>query len=336
MARDPRLTRRRFATGALAIGSAACVGRKEQMVLPAAPPDPGASFAPPAEAGARSDLTIDPDLAFHPVADGAPPPRVIWSWTTSEQAAELRKNRVLYTRTRSPTLGRGHLFDVLAERAKKGDRIATRLGGRELAKGRFGWHTPWPTILGAAPDETYGLELLRIELRRDAWFARVRTSSEAFEFVDLAGAPVESANALASFDRVAGILFENDIAARWASTGTGGGGLVYREIYVGNEARVETWSHRTASMLAILDAHAAELTTLRDWLAALGGHGGAVDWQRRAARSWRRPPSTTLERYFASLAFLTEPYTPDAAHVSAIVAKLVEARFTPAPLVHPR
>jgi hypothetical protein len=347
MSRDTRLTRRRFAAGAIAIGTGACAGggleeKKPAVPVAAAPPmEAGPSPAQPdrAEAGAPLDLTADPDLALNPVLDGAAPPLVVWSWTTTEQAAELRKNRVLFTRTRSPTLGRGLLFDVLTQRSKKGDPVAARLAGPALAKGRFGWHTPWPTILGAASGETYGLELLRIELRRDSWFARVRTSKEEISFVDLSGAPVPTAKALASFDRVAGIMFENDVQANWAcprtrGTGSGECGLIYREVYLGNDQRIASWSHRTAAILGVLEGHAAELTRLRDWL-AVGGGGDPGYWDARTAQTWRGgAATTTLDRYLGSLAFVYVQYTPDAAHIGAIVDKLREARFTPDPLVH--
>lgn len=331
------LSRRGFTTGALAIVSGACGGLTaaddgspgtDPSTRAPSPPDPGTTGdEPPAPKPA------DPRLSFAPVAASAAPPAVLWSWTTAEQAAEIRRDARLFTREPPGALGRGYLFDVLADRAANGDAAASRLAGSELAKGRFGWSNPWATVRGADVGETSSLELLRIEMRPDTWFARVRTYREAITFVDSAGQPVSSAAALASFDRVGGILFEND-AESFPSCSTGVG-RIYREIYVGNEARLATFSHRTASMLATLDDHIAELSAFRAWLAAGGEDEQAQRrWTCLAASTWRSTPRTTLERYLASLAFATPPYGPDATNVQAIVNQLKSARFTPDPFTH--
>jgi hypothetical protein len=335
-----RLTRRGFTTGAMAIVGAACGGLTREDGSPeptndAPPPGPGLpepGFSP----APGPTPPPDPGLAFGPVGAKGAPPSVIWSWTTVEQAAEIRRDGILFTRASSPTLGRGHLFDVLDARAASGNAAASRLAGTELAKGRFGWSNPWATVRGATPGESYGLELLKIEMRPDTWFARVRTSREAIDFVDTAGNAVASATALASFDRVGGILFENDAESfASCSTGTGGGGLIYREIYVGNEARLATFSHRTAAMLGVLDGHIAELSAFRSWLQA-GGRQAWVEgaWACSAADMWHGAPSSSVERYLASLAFATPPYAPDGVSVDAIVTELKKARFTPDPFTH--
>ncbi|MBX3189089.1 MAG: hypothetical protein KF819_18855 [Labilithrix sp.] len=323
-----RLTRRRFTVGAVAMASGACGGARAGEPWSEEPPpsrvDPGFMPAPPAPP------SPDPRLAFAPVARDAAPPRSIWSWTTAEQATEIRRDEVLFTRESSPTLGRGHLFDVLDARAADGDPAAARLAGVELAKGRFGWSNPWATVRGATPGETYGLELLHIEMRPDTWFARVRTSHEAIAFVDSAGNAVDRGAALDSFERVGGILFEHDVeyTGACATTGSGGGGLIYREIYVGNEARLATFSHRTAAILARLEGDIAELSAFRDWLRYGGGDGwSAYSWSCIAAQLWRSAPSTSRERYLASLAFATDPYAPYAASVDAIVTELKKASF---------
>lgn len=333
-----RLTRRGFTTGAIAIASAACGGLTtedgSQGSTRRPPPVPGPSdpgFSSPA-----APKPADPGLAFAPVARDAPPPSAIWSWTTAEQAAEIRRDQILFTKESSPTLGRGYLFDVLEQRAAQGDAAAARLAGTELATGRFGWTNPWATVRGATPDETYGLELLKIEMRPDTWFARVRTSRPEIDFVDAAGKVVDTATALASFERVGGILFENDVEAYAAcSTGGDGGGMLYREIYVGNEARLATVSHRTAAILSVLDAHIAELGALGDWLRS----GGQEKWSMRTFRCrsgsmWQQTPRSSLERYLASLAFATAPYAPEAANVDAIVTELTKARFSPDPFTY--
>ena len=335
-----RLTRRGFTTGALAVVSGACGGittrGEDGTELPPAEsaPPPPAGFGPASSPVATPPP--DPRLAFAPVAANAAPPSVVWSWTTEEQAAELRRDKILFTRESSPTLGRGHLFDLLDARAAQGDAAAARLVGTELAKGRFGWTNPWATVRGATTSETYGHELLAIAMKPDTWYARVLTSRDEIAFVDAAGQPVATATALAAFDRVGGILFEHDVeSAASCSTGSGGGGMMYREIYVGSEPRLASVAHRTEAIATVLEDHIRELSALGAWLAGGGQPATGPDWRCAATSSWVGTPGTSLERYLASLAFATPPYAPEATTIDAIVAELVAARFAPDPFMLP-
>ena len=126
-----------FWTSLAALVSGACGGLANPGEDGAAPPEENAA-PPPADVGtARPPASTplpDPMLAFAPVSANAAPPSVVWSWTTEEQATELRRDRILFTRESSPTLGRGHLFDLLDARAANGDAAAARLIGVELAK----------------------------------------------------------------------------------------------------------------------------------------------------------------------------------------------------------
>jgi hypothetical protein len=276
----------------------------------------------------------DPGLAFAPVPSYGPVPPTVWSWTTEEQATEIRRDKILFTRESSATLGRGYLFDILELRAAKGDAAAARLVGAELAKGRFGWGNPWATARGATANETYGRELLKIEMRPDTWYARVRTAYPEILFVDAAGNLIDNEIALASFDRVGGILFDHDKELAGAcSTGWGGGGLAYREIYVGNESRVATFSHRTSDILETLDANIAELEAFGGWLKS--AQPTLFQWPCDASNEWStESANTSLERYLASLAFATGQYRPTSDNIDAIVAALRAARFAPDPFTH--
>ncbi|MDB4944515.1 MAG: hypothetical protein JWP97_4049 [Labilithrix sp.] len=335
------LTRRRFSTGLLAVLAAGCGGRLEdertETTTPAGrPPTPGGD--PPPVFG--SEPTPEPSVAFGPVSRSTPPPAVVWSWTTSEQAAEVRSGRVLFTRATSPTLGRGFLFDVLQRRADAGDSTAARLVGPELLEGRFGWHNPWSTVRGAAADESYGLELLAITMKPDTLYARVLASTAEISFVDSAGAQVPVADALAAYGRVGGILFENDVPVAGkcgtgsASTGQGGGGNAYREIYLGNEAQIASFSHRTPAILDRLEASIAELQILRAWLAGSGALPARTyhDWECRMLGLWQFGLSeAVVDRYLASLAFSSPQYLPSPENVDLLIAELVKARFVPDP-----
>jgi hypothetical protein len=183
------------------------IGTRDERSGPAPEEPPPPDFDISESATETPAQPPDPNLAFSPVGPNDAPPAIVWSWTTEEQIEELRRDKILFTRESSPTLGRGHLFDILDARAKNGDETAARLVGIELAKGRFGWSNPWATVRGAAPGESYGRELLAITMKADTWYARVQTSRNEITFVDAAGAPVDRKTALASFERVGGTSF---------------------------------------------------------------------------------------------------------------------------------
>ena len=66
-----------------------------------------------------------------------------------EQAADLRKNSVLFTQTERPGLGPGYAMDVFAERAKGSGQdaeVAALLAGPTFAKARYAWTSAWPTL----------------------------------------------------------------------------------------------------------------------------------------------------------------------------------------------
>lgn len=329
--------RRGFSGGMLSLLAAACGGRvAADDGAPSTTPDAGRGVTPPPY------VPLPAPEPFLPVDTTSPPPEVVWSWTTAAQATEIRKGSVLFTVESSPTMGRGYLFELLEERAGGGDGAAARLVGRELAKGRFGWSNPWATVRGAAEGESYGLELLAIRMKPDTLYARVSARSPAISFVDARGAAVGTGTALANFELVGGILFDNDLESGKGcgtngpiGTAPGGGNLFYREIYLGNEARIASFSHRTEDILAAIDASRValldrdlrtEATTYPRTRAQLACDTAAI---------WRGdgPSQGAVARYLAGLAFATGRYDPTPANLDALVAELDRARFTPDPFV---
>src|SRR6185503_699013 len=108
-------------------------------------------------------------FSFDPVSPSNPVRRVLWSWTTKEQAAELRAGAPLFTRSESPGLGRGTLFHWLDEQQGVEAKL---LREERFTKGRYAWVNPWAIASGFA-GEDYGTELLRIELEPEARFGYV-------------------------------------------------------------------------------------------------------------------------------------------------------------------
>jgi hypothetical protein len=102
--------------------------------------------------------------------------RTFYSWTTDEQVEELRGGVELFSRSERPGQGRGLLFTQLAEVAQvpenPGSALADVLVNEVFVKARFAWTNPWATLLGF-PGESYGNQLLRIELKEEAWIAHL-------------------------------------------------------------------------------------------------------------------------------------------------------------------
>lgn len=328
--------RRGFSGGMLSLLAAACGGRL------AADDSAPATTTPDAGRGSTPYVPLPSTEPFLPVDTMSPPPEVVWSWTTAAQAVEIRKGSVLFTVESSPTMGRGFLFELLQERADGGDGSAARLVGRELAKGRFGWSNPWATVRGAAEGESYGLELLAIRMKPDTLYARVSTRNPAITFVDAKGEAVGTGTALANFELVGGILFDNDLESGNGcgtngpiGTAPGGGNLVYREVYLGNESRIASFSHKTQDILDAIAASRAALVDRELRTEATTYPRSRAQLACDTASIWRGYGSLqgAVGRYLAGLAFATERYDPTPANLDAIVAELDRARFTPDPFV---
>jgi hypothetical protein len=176
-----------------------------------------------------------------------PARRELYSWTSDEQAAALRRDQVLFTETERPGLGPGYAFTVLqslaGNAAPEQGQLASVLLER-FAKGRYGWHEPWATRMGW-PGETYGGNLLRIVLRPEAWLAVIQDGQ--LTVMDLDNQPVSNADALLHPERLGAILYNKDGFEGGPACGGSfvSGNNGYREFIVGNW----TWSKSGRSRL---------------------------------------------------------------------------------------
>ena len=269
---------------------------------------------------------------FDPVTRDAPVREVLWTWTTEEQAAELRAGGALLTRTESAGLGRGTLFHHLES---IGGREAELLLQPRFAKGRYAWVNAWSTVQGFAGEE-YGPELVRIQLKAGARFAMLAVTGGEWRFVDSTNADVPPAEALAEPERLAGVCFVNDSHQYEGTFGacrsTGTGGDPYREIYVGNESLIESWSLGTKQIHEELQRNVANLGLFESWLRRNGSPveaGFRCAWTDRAF--WPRRVNGVIERYESSLAFLDEAHVPTPAKMWRIATALTERLFEPRP-----
>mgnify|MGYP006969383408 CR=1 FL=1 len=120
---------------------------------------------------------IDPDpralmmrLAPHAVSDDNFVRRVLYTWTTAEQAKEVRQDKQLLRRSNDAE-GKIAWFD--AQIRKRSDRMSKLLQTPPFDKRRFAWTRPWATSMGG-----YGDVLVRMELKPDAVIGNLETSDK--------------------------------------------------------------------------------------------------------------------------------------------------------------
>ncbi len=273
------------------------------------------------------------DILFtEQVVDDVSKPRIFYSWTTDEQVAELRAGAELFNRSERPGLGRGLLFTELAELAQAGDTLqstlADQLVNTVFAKARFAWPNPWSTLLGF-PGETYGNQLLRIQLKADAWIARF--DSGALSVLDANNQQVPLETALANPARI-GAIFYQSRAAGGAYCGSFSHGAVgFREFALGNLDMVERWSLATPEIAERLTSDIAELKTFQDEVACLEV---SSSWSSNVTCEWQHhhDPRFVLSNYDFALGLPSELYLPNPENIAALLAALEMSMPTGEPL----
>jgi hypothetical protein len=260
--------------------------------------------------------------------------RVFYSWTTDEQVAELREGMELFSRSERPGLGRGVLFDSLADYALTGDSDGASLAGilasETFVKARFAWPNPWATVLGF-PGETYGDQLLKIELSDEAWIAFF--DGHSLRVFDVNNAPVTIETALAEPARIGAIFHVSEAEAGSSYCGTfTSGGVGFREFALGNIAMVTRWSLATEEIRQRLQADIAELRAFEGQLACVGETSG---WSNDVICAWSNgfASGSALSNYDFSLGLPSELYRPSVTNLEALIAVLEASLPTGEPLV---
>lgn len=296
----------------------------------AAPPiAPRPVAAPPAASPPVLDPVAAPPIAAPPVLDpvalalaeravhhDAFARPILYTWTTAEQAAELRTTRRLLV----ADADRGEpspFIRALRELAATDPLAALLLDHPGLARRRYAWPAPFATVLGLR-ERRYGDVLIRIELAPDAQLLRFTPGAAApFALYDMSGRPVDLP--LADPARLAAVYHVRD-----------GDDVPFREYVVVNETRIAAWSLSTPEIAAAVDADIALLQSLRTGPLGHLPNSAAL---APAAPAWptARERPTPLDRWHAALAFDNLKYRPTPRNLDAIVAAL-RARAGGAPL----
>ncbi len=288
---------------------------------------------------AGADASVDASTAFADEAFSWSQlwPLVIFSWTTADQVAELRSNSVLFSHSERAGLGRGTVFDQLAvyaaNRSGNDSALAKLLGEQLFKTARFGWTNPWATRMGW-PGEQYGDQLLRIELRPEAWIVYFDGNSLSVSGADHQSISIDQA--LATPERIGAIYFENSAGPAASScVGTfgllGGGG--FREFVLGNIAMVKQWSLATADIQQKIESDIAKLQALRSLLEACPPAPYFDQWNAEVVCSWHYVRYGSTDGYFQSLALPSEYYYPTADAITTLIDTLESDPFTLDPFV---
>jgi hypothetical protein len=328
------ISRRKVGIGALLL--AACKPEARPTSPQSAQPRPSGSAAPSASAAPPAAEPKLVDLGA--VAHGAPARRVLYSWTTAEQAAEIERGGKLFLRSENPDYGPGYLVRWL--RSQNAAPLRDLLLDPRFERGRFGWPAAWATVMGWRGAD-YGLSLIRVALRPEALIVRLHSSKPGLaEVYDMQNARVQADVLLRRPERLGAIYFVNDQTVRLGGRGVCDssyvGADVYREYFFGNDAMLETWSMRDEDCLAEIDRGRAAVLRVAGELGPDKTPPKEESWcawaHRVASERWTRAPATPLETYEAAVATPNDQYKPTAAALDAIARRLEKARFAPQPV----
>jgi hypothetical protein len=255
-----------------------------------AEPPPPPNVVRPALTGAAELIAA---LEAHTVTSADYARSTLYTWTTRDQIAALRKSSRLLVRDRSPDRGASYVELALFALAGQSDPIAKLLFTETYAKARFAWPAPWATVAGF-DDEDYGDQLIAVKLKPDAIVVALTVDDGITGAHDLANRPIDLGDVAKHPERIAAIYF----TAPW-----------YREYVLCNEAMIDSWSVGT-------DAIARELA---DEAVVLDAAGAALA-DAQVARA-----------YEAAIAFRDNRY--EQAHAGDLAKRLRAAKRLPALVV---
>jgi hypothetical protein len=265
------------------------------------------AFAVPSPRPRPSPAASDRDLLAARLAEdairtNAHLPRVLYTWTTEEQVAALRIDRVLLVRTESPAYGQ--------------NAIARALAAPRFARHRYCWNQPWATASGCA-SETYGDRLLRIELRPAARMAVFSPEprlgqtappnpSKVWRLFESDGAEITEQDFLSRPDRIGVVMH---VAAAWAP------GTFAQPIAIYNDRFAPDGTYEHGTTLSFREYVLVDPSMIAAFEVDTIAVREALQRSRQiaAALAHTHPLPPELDAvYRENLAFVCERYRPDA------------------------
>jgi hypothetical protein len=232
-------------------------------------------------------------------------------------------------------MGRGVALTELAAFAAGGtsleQQLASQLESVVFAKVRFSWTNPWATLLGW-PGETYGSQLLEVELKPEAWIGYF--DANGLVVYDAQGAIVPTETALANPQQIGAIYYQSSADASSNYCGTFSQGAVgFREFILGNIAMVKHWSLATPEITQRLNDDVAALRSF-EAMAACASILDPSTWQSSVSCEWANGyfPGSFLQDYEFSIGIPSEVYWPSPENIEALIAALEASMPTGDPL----
>ena len=258
---------------------------------------------------------------------------VLYTWTTPDQIADLRKSGVLLVKDGStkPSGYEIQLDTVWRGKGPGSDLAALLRSHPGLVKQRYAWTAPLATRrtlnVADASDHGYGDALVRVVLRDDAYVGMFDPSlPDPWRWVDMKNRPVPTWEVLAHPERIGAVYHVERAGASPVS---------YREYVLCNETMIDEWSVATT----VIRDEVEEETTLVEALAVLGMDATATTPLDTLSSSW--PALHDLqaleEDWSAAIAFANARYVPTKRNLEDLARVLRSWDPTPPELVmHPK
>jgi len=325
------------AGGTVPAGTGGASGAGGMVAPPGPSPESGLQSpgigTPPASSCEGTDSVAPALFCDQMVWNVAPAERVFYSWTTREQADELRRDRVLLTRTETPGLGRGYAFTSIDALAARGtgpeNTLLARLSSELFTKVRYAWPHAWATRMGW-PGEDYGDELVRIVLKPEAWIVVV-SDTVGMAVIDLSNQLVPIEEALLHSERIAAVFFyKREVTGNGSFYDCSGG---YREFIVGNEAMIEEWSLGSDTIRDQVEADATRLEGLLEAVRAAPPNVTPATFNEDVVCYWDNAAVGEIGAYTHSLAIPSDYYVPLPAALATMIETLRSTSFGAEPLI---
>jgi hypothetical protein len=336
--------RRLFTVALLCLIAAACKS-PERAAAPVAaitdarPPPANSPSAAPSSGSEAEDAPAKPRSAplSIPATDAVGSSefgvRVLYTWTTDDQIAALRRTPMLLTRTESPTLGTSGYSKWIQKLAAQKSPLGQLLSEPRFARGRHAWVNTFGAALGTGAEQ-YGQNLIQVTLRPDAQIAYIDTSGSSVTFMSAAGVAQPSLMP----DKLAAVYFVS--SSHFPSGTLHAPESLYREYILVNETMIESFAFNTPELAATTSRQQAWLEALakpaHEFQVALRSDPDFVDgpdwhyfvgeftraWQLRHARE----AVDGLLSFGTTLCFASDEYYPTPPKLTALAAALAATK----------
>lgn len=271
-----------------------------------------------------------PAFATQAISDALPVRAEAYLQLTDDEAATLKETHTLVPKP--PIVVATQLSMLLGQlRSSSTQSQATLVSAlaERFRWTRTTWANPWALRLVEHPASEH-MNPVRIVFKKDAWFARI--AGRIVSVLDVNNSPVTLEAASAAPDRIAAIYYVIDDETPAAANACENG---RRELALGNEAMVESFSIGTKEILARIDADLGAFATLFQAARPCSSvdKGGGVTFRNYSVcTTWDYFDALTeYSAYVWSLSTPVESYKPSSQNISNLVEALKLDRFEPDP-----